>query len=287
MKNLGFSANRRNTPIKEAITKTVEWKLEALEINLNRSEYFPENFDSKKRASIRKASEQFKIQLLLHAPDDVNLLSRHKNIRMAGVERIKEMLEFGRELGAVYFTLHTGKVALVASGSGRIKIMQHPSFKPLAENFRDSALRLLEFADGNPELGFENTNHFEGFFEEIIAALLEKTGLKLTWDIGHSFAETPEKVQATLNFFFTHLPRVWTVHLHDRNGKTDHLAVGSGTIPWKRFGEVLQPDTIFKIVEVKDQQSVESSLAYLRRLSLNQTFPPLRCLKNRSLKEVV
>jgi len=272
LKNLGFSANRKNTPVEEVIAKAVEWKLEALEVNLNRPEYFPEQFDSKKRTAIRKLAEEANLRLLLHAPDDINLLSRHKNIRLAGVERLKEMLNFGKELGAVYFTLHTGKVGLVASGSGRVKIMQHPTFKPLAENFRDSALRLLEAADGKPDLGFENTNHFEGFFEKIIAELLEQTSLKLTWDIGHSFAETPEKVQATLNFFFTHLPRVQTVHLHDRNPKTDHLPVGSGTIPWKRFGEVLQTDRIFKIVEVKDALAIETSLAYLRKLSFDETF---------------
>ncbi len=269
MKNLGFSANRRNTTIEEAIVKAFELQLEALEINLNRPEYFPEHFDSQKRLSIRKTAEKSKIQLLLHAPDDINLLSRHKNIRLAGVERLKEMLVFGKEIGAVYFTLHTGKVGLVATGSGRIKIMQHPTFKPLAENFRDSAQRLLEFAESKLELGFENTNHFEGFFEEIITGLLEQTQLKLTWDIGHSFAETPEKVEATLNFFFTYLPRVHTLHLHDRNQKTDHLAVGTGTIPWKRFGEVLQSNSIHKIIEVKDAEAIEVSLAYLRKLSFD------------------
>ncbi|MCI0405430.1 MAG: sugar phosphate isomerase/epimerase [candidate division Zixibacteria bacterium] len=277
MKKLGFSVNRRGTTIEEAIGKAREWKLEALELNLNRPEYFPEQFDPKKRIAIKRRAEQSNIQLLLHAPDDINLLSRHKNIRLAGVERLKEMLDFGKELGGVYFTLHTGKVALVASGSGRVKIMQHPTFKPLAENFRDSALRLLEFADGKLELGFENTNHFEGFFEEIIAGLLEQSQLKLTWDIGHSFAESPEKVEQTLRFFFTYLPRVKAAHLHDRNGKTDHLPVGSGTIPWKRFGEVLQTGEIFKIVEVKDAEAVETSLAFLRKLSFDQTFtaPPV------------
>ncbi|MCI0330139.1 MAG: sugar phosphate isomerase/epimerase [candidate division Zixibacteria bacterium] len=277
MKNLGFSANRRNTSIEEAVAKAVEWKLEALEINLNRPEYFPENFDSPRKTAIRKTSEKSEIRLLLHAPDDINLLSRHKNIRLAGVERLKEMLAFGKELGAVYFTLHTGKVGLVATASGRVKIMQHPTFKPLAENFRDSALRLLDAAEGQLEMGFENTNHFEGFFEEVIAELLEQTQLKLTWDIGHSFAETPEKIKQTLRFFFTHLHRVRTVHLHDRNEKTDHLPVGSGTIPWKRFGEVLQTDEIFKIVEVKDAEAIETSLNFLRKLSFGQTFsaPPV------------
>lgn len=275
MKNLGFSANRRNTPIEETVAKAVEWKLEALEINLNRPEYFPEHFDVGKRTAIRKAAEKSNIQLLLHAPDDINLLSRHKNIRLAGVERIQEMLAFGRELGAVYFTLHTGKVGLVATGSGRVKILQHPMLKPLAENFRDSALRLVEFADGKLELGFENTNHFEGFFEEVITALLEQTNLRLTWDIGHSFAETPEKVQATLNFFFTHLSRVRAAHLHDRNGITDHLPVGSGTIPWKRFGEVLRADNIFKIIEVKDAEAIEASMTYLGRLAFDRTSSTL------------
>ncbi|HXF49536.1 MAG TPA: sugar phosphate isomerase/epimerase [Verrucomicrobiae bacterium] len=275
MRKLGFSANRRNTPIEEAVAKAAKWKLEAVEINLNRPEYFPEHFDAGKRTAIRKAAEKSNIQLLLHAPDDINLLSRHKNIRLAGVERIKEMLAFGEELGAVYFTLHTGKVGLVATGSGRIKIMQHPTFKPLAENFRDSALRLLEFSDGKLELGFENTNHFEGFFEEIIASLLEQTNLNLTWDIGHSFAETPEKVQGTLNFFFTHLPRVGVVHLHDRNGITDHLPVGSGSIPWTRFGEVLQTDEIFKIIEVKDAEAIEASMTYLDKLAFDQTSSAL------------
>lgn len=279
MKKLGFSANRANTSIDSAIAQAAGWKLEALEINLNRSEYFPENYDAGQRAKIRKAAEEAKISLLLHAPDDINLLSRHKNIRLAGVERIKEMLEFGKELGAGFFTLHTGKVALLATGSGRLKIMRHPTFKPLAENFRDSARRVLEAAGGKLELGFENTNHFEGFFEEIITELLEETDLKLTWDIGHSFAESPEKVQATLRFFFSHLPWVKAAHLHDRRDKTDHLAVGAGTIPWGRFGEVLQSDAIFKIVEVKDVQAIEASLNYLLKLSFNETISTPRVSK--------
>ncbi len=269
MKNLGFSLNRPGTSIEEGIVQAVEWGVEVLEINLNRPEFFPENFDAKKRAKIREKAEKSKIQLLLHAPDDINLLTRHKSIRLAGVERIGEMLEFGHALGAVYFTLHTGKVGLVAAGSGRLRIMQNPTFKPLAENFRDSALRLLEAADGKIELGFENTNHFEGFFEEIIAGLLEQSDLKLTWDIGHSFAETPEKVQNTLTFFFNRLEKVKTLHLHDRKGAIDHLPVGSGTIPWIRFGEVLQSDLLYKIVEVKDPDGIESSLSFLEKLNFS------------------
>lgn len=279
MKRLGFSLNRPGASIEEGIAQAVGWKLEALEANLNRPEYFPENFDSKKRAHLRKTGEKAGIRLLLHAPDDINLLSRHKNIRLAGVERLKEMQEFGQELGAVFFTLHTGKVGLVAAGSGRMKIMTSPTFKPLAENFRDSVLRLLESANGKLELGLENTNHFEGFFEEVIAELLEKTNLKLTWDIGHSFAETPEKVQNTLKFFFSRLEKVQVLHLHDRNEKSDHLPVGSGTIPWARFGEVLQSESIYKIVEVKDAGGIQTSLNYLRNLSFDQTFSASRVSK--------
>lgn len=269
MKNLGFSLNRPRTTIDDGIAKAVEWGVEVLEINLNRPEFFPENFNAKKRGEIREAAEKSKIRLLLHAPDDINLLNRHKNIRLAGVERIGEMLEFGQDLGARYFTLHTGKVGLVAAGSGRMKIIKSPSFMPLAENFRDSALRLLEASDGKIELGFENTNHFEGFFEEIIAALLEESRLKLTWDIGHSFAETPQKVQNTLTFFFNRLEKVKTLHLHDRKGVIDHLPVGAGTIPWTRFGEVLQSDPVYKIVEVKDSGGIESSLSFLEKLNFS------------------
>lgn len=273
MKNLGFSLNRPRTTIDDGIARAVERGVEVLEINLNRPEFFPENFDVKKRAKIRDAAEKSKIRLLLHAPDDINLLNRHKNIRLAGVERIGEMFEFGQDLRARYFTLHTGKVGLVAAGSGRMKIMQSPTFKPLAENFRDSALRLLEASDGKIELGFENTNHFEGFFEEIIAGLLEESRLKLTWDIGHSFAETPEKVQNTLTFFFDRLEKVRTLHLHDRKDGADHLPVGTGTIPWIRFGEVLQSDPVYKIVEVKDSGGIESSLSFLKKLKFPANFP--------------
>ena len=273
MKNLGFSLNRPRTTIEEAIAKAVEWGTEVLEINLNRPEFFPENLDLQARNRIREAAQLSSIHLLLHAPDDINLLNRHKNIRLAGVERIKEMLQFGQEIGVRYFTLHTGKVGLVATGSGRMKIMQSPTFRPLAENFRDSALRLLEAASRKIELGFENTNHFEGFFAEIISQLLEESELKLTWDIGHSFAETPEKVQSTLTFFFNRLKKVKTLHLHDRRNGNDHLPVGAGTIPWARFGEVLQSDPVYKIVEVKEAEGIESSLGYLKNLRFPTNFP--------------
>jgi sugar phosphate isomerase/epimerase len=273
LKRLGFSLNRPQTSIEEGIAKAAEWKLGALEINLNRPEYFPEQYDREKRTRLKKTAEKAGIELLLHAPDDINLLSRHKNIRLAGVERLKEMLEFGREINATYFTLHTGKVGLVASGSGRMKILHNPPFKSLAENFRDSALRLLEFSEGKMELGFENTNHFEGFFEEVIAGLLEKTNLKLTWDIGHSFAETPQKMENTLTFFFSRIGKVKSLHLHDRKDGKDHLAVGAGTIPWARFGEVLQAEPIYKIVEVKEVSGIETSLNHLMNLKFEQTFP--------------
>lgn len=273
MKRLGFSLNQARTTIEEGIAQAAKWKLGALEINLNSSAYFPEHLDKTKRSLIQKTAQKTEIELLLHAPDDVNLLSRHKNIRLAGVERLKEMLEFGEEIKAAYFTLHTGKVALVASGSGRMKILHNPPFKSLAENFRDSALRLLEFSEGKMELGFENTNHFEGFFEEVIAGLLEKTDLKLTWDIGHSFAETPQKMENTLTFFFSRIGKVKSLHLHDRKDGKDHLPVGSGTIPWGKFSEVLQAESIYKIVEVKDLAGIETSLTYLKNLKFNQTFP--------------
>lgn len=93
---------------------------------------------------------------------------------------------------------------------------------------------------------------FDKIFNEINDARL-----KMCFDIGHA-AYTWDIHKALKHF----KDKIYSIHLHDNNGKKDHLPMGKGLINWGRIKKELEElnlkgPIIFEIFDVPFHKSVE------------------------------
>lgn len=161
----------------------------------------------------------------LHAPFDlydVSLVTPNERVRRASVELIEHTLRLAGRLRARTVTVH--------AGTTRSGIADDERRRLLAE----SLLELDETAAAlGVVVGVEATEDFEVFDE----VCFESTGV--TVDVGHVSMNGGASYRpwGSLGGLVRHLGRrIVHVHVHDYDGRRDHLPVGAGNID---FGEAI------------------------------------------------
>ncbi len=165
-----------------------------------------------KEASIH--GESFVCDILLESPNDL--------VRRASVESLRQTIELAAEVGVAVVTLHKGKAGA--------------QWAPQA--LRDAFARTLDelgqmTAGTGVTAAIENEPGVKPDYDLIMQA---DASVGVTIDVGHICMNDGEGYRefGTIGNLIRHLgDRVAHVHVHDYDGKQDHLAVGSGLVDWR------------------------------------------------------
>ncbi len=246
---LGYAAALGETDIEGAIEYAWAQGFRAVELNANVPEFFPERYPAPRRREIRKFAEAKGISLSFHAPEDICLIHLHESVRLAGLARLKEVLDLAGDIGAGRVTIHIGNSVYFTYETGKQHLYQvYPvEFRRI---LRSSLVEIRDYAAGKTLPCIENVNYFGKLVvQEVLAEMLPEGGLYLTWDWGHSF-NNPEQTE----FMESHIEYVRNCHVHDHDGKSDHLAPGSGQIDFKAFFNRLRGNDASFIIEVRPRE---------------------------------
>ncbi|WP_297071629.1 sugar phosphate isomerase/epimerase [Thermococcus sp.] len=196
----------------------------------------------------------FGLELSIHAPfSDLNIGSFNERIRTASMEVLRETLEIAADIDAMTVTIHPGHCSPVSR-----------RYRERYTKIHRSSLRTLDawHEEFGVKLGVENMPSFpilDAQTPERLSELLEGTDLGVTFDVGHLNTTTAEFKR----FLELLGDRVIHIHLHDNHGESDeHLALGEGTVPWKRLFSMLPhvPATL----EVAGIREGKKSLNFLK-----------------------
>ncbi|WP_409346485.1 sugar phosphate isomerase/epimerase family protein [Paenibacillus sp. MBLB4367] len=236
-----------------------ELELDFIELNMNLPICMPESLPS---TSIRFIREQYGIDFTIHLPEELDLSSFHPAIRKGHVERCKESLIWASEAGirtlnmhlntGIYFTLPHEKVWINESFENRF-----------AELLEESCTELYPLAESyGIELCIENTCNFHiPFVRRTIDRLARQfRPFSLTWDAGHD-AKTNFQEQPV---FEAYNDRIRHMHLHDFNGKSDHLPLFTGHVPIRERLRLAEENNISVVIEVKTSEALKQSIRLLR-----------------------
>lgn len=226
--------------------------------------FFPENFDKNVRQKIKEYSKNKNVELTFHAPEDITLLQLQKGIRKATLDRVKEVIDFGYDIGATRLTMHVGG-AVCFTLTDRKVYMDELFYEEYKRVLEDSLRELVNYSRGKIKLCIENSGRFpEKVVQETLdKVLMEDEDLFLTWDIGHSYTNKYNEVQ----FFLRHLDRIRTCHLHDNNGKSDHQIIGTGNVDFIGHLEKMKNSDVVYIIEVRPRDNATKSAVELKKIA--------------------
>ena len=185
------------------------------------------------------------LALSFHAPEDIPLYHLHPSVRRAGLERLKECIVFGGEIGGEKITFHPGASVCFTQTDKKIFLQDEyiDLFKGL---LKESLIELRDYAKGKIMPCVENVGNFNGMIREVLEELLPQGNLYLTWDIGHSYGQRENQ-----DFFAQNLQYIRNCHIHDHNGLQDHQVIGEGKIDFIHYFKLLENNNTSFVLEVR------------------------------------
>lgn len=237
-----------------------------VQVALDNSRFFPERINPDERHRISESFKKQGIGLCFHGPSDIPLMNRHRNVRLAGLERLYEMLDMAVDMGGEYFIFHPGRLAFYSISRHQVIFMEQKIPGRHIELFSDSVNRLLDYAGGRIKLCIENTHTTPQQFLDRIAGMAAEDGLNLVWDAGHTELATSGKRERIIKFFQENIRRVKLGHLHDVSDGADHKALGTGEVNIAGYLEIFDTIGADVILEVFPESELLRSIEYIKNL---------------------
>jgi sugar phosphate isomerase/epimerase len=197
-------------------------------------------------------------------------MNRHERIRLAGLERVFEMIDMAVDMGGEYFIFHPGRLAFYSMSSKKVFFMENRYPNRINEILSDSLMRLLVHCDNRIALCIENTHAVASPYLKTISRLASENGLKLVWDVGHTEQLSGTKRQQMIRFFQDNIMHVKLGHLHDVLDNIDHKSLGTGNLDIAGYLEIFNALQIDIILEIYPEAELLKSLHFLSNLELSR-----------------
>lgn len=223
---------------------------------------------------------------LISATDEEN--------RRRGVEAVRRSIDLAHRLGAAVVIVHPGRVVMDESLEAGLRQLYREGKRHTPEYARITGLMRAQRVERAPahlaavrrsldelaacavrvgvRLGLENRDHYFEIplieeMEELLAAGYGDT-VGYWHDVGHAQKSEFKGYGPHEAWLTRFADRMIGVHLHDVRGMEDHLAAGTGQMPWDMVARLL-PVGILRTCEFQNSSAPEEVAAGLRWLVEN------------------
>ena len=230
------------------------------------SELSPENMDKAVRKRFRSLAEANGVALSIHfLHRDIAPASHDTDRRARHFNELNQTLELALDIGAEVVVMHPGPIDCPGVD---------PTQAP--ESVRQESIKILtEFlADITPKaqtagvvVTVENMHHVPGQviqnYEELLGLVepLNNPALQITLDMGH--ADRSDGITEAFEVFSPYLRHI---HVHDSNGKRDHLEIGLGELDFSRWSDRLKDYPFSMVLESRNNEDPEGNVLRSRDL---------------------
>lgn len=197
--------------------------LDFIELNNNFPWYQTDAIDSEVYNDI---SRSYDIFYTIHLEEEFNVCGYNQKVTDAYLTTMVEAIELAKRINTPVINMHLNSGIHITLPGRKVYLFQE--YKELFLQKLCEFRRQCEQAigDSSIKISIENAGGFMNFAKEGIELLLESQVFALTFDIGHDHsagcADEP--------FIRSHKDRLIHMHLHDAQGKSNHLALGDGEI---------------------------------------------------------
>ena len=196
------------------------------------------------------------LEFTMHISETINIAELNDRLRKSYLKEAINQLKIGINNNIKYFTIHLNSGIYFTLPNK--KFFLNEKYKNVyLKNLTKSCEELNNFAKNNSiHINFENTK-IHDFTQDAIKIISNYDHLGFTLDIGHN-----EKNKNLAFPIFKETNKIKHIHLHDFDGKTDHLPIGKGIIDFNKYQSVLKENYI--VIEIKQTDELLESINYIK-----------------------
>ncbi len=238
-----------------ALCRTLD--LDFIELNMNLPQYQLGIIDVD---HFRETAKQNGIFYTIHIDENLDVSNFNPYIADAYLRTVTETIALAKLLGAPLLNMHLSRGVYFTLPDRKIYLFAEYRERYLASivAFRDACEQAI--GDASIRISIENCSGWQDFQREAIALLLASPVFSLTLDVGHNHGSGGEDE----TFILAHRDRLHHMHLHDAQGKKDHLALGMGELDIPRYLDLACACCDTVVLETKTVAGLRESVARLQ-----------------------
>ena len=255
--SFGMPTLIETSTLEECAKLCVELELDFIELNMNLPQYQLDKIDVNFFKSI---ADKYGIYYTVHLDENLNVSDFNSYVAEAYIKTVADTIEIAKQLDikvlnmhmakGVYFTLPDRKVLLFFEYKEQY-LKSIIDFRNMCEN---------AIGENDIKICIENCEGYEDFQKEAIELLLESKVFTLTFDVGHNhgIGGTDEA------FIMKHKDRLHHIHLHDAQGRKNHLALGTGEMDIEKYINLAKEQNSRVVLETKTIDGLKQSVEWLK-----------------------
>lgn len=257
LKNYGIPTLIATSTLKECAKLCAELGLEFIELNMNLPQYQLPKIDVEYFKSL---ADKYGIYYTIHLDENLNVCDFNSYVADAYIKTVADTIKIAKRLDVkilnmhmakgVYFTLPDRKVFLFSE-------YKEQYFKSIID-FRNMCENAI--GENDIKICIENCDGYEEFQKEAIELLLESNVFALTFDVGHNHGIGGKDEE----FIMSHKDRLQHIHLHDAEGRKNHLALGTGEMDIKKYLNLAKEQNCRVVLETKTIDGLKQSVSWLK-----------------------
>ncbi len=258
LKSYGMPTLIETSTLEECAMLCAELGLDFIELNMNLPQYQLDKIDVDYFKSI---AAKYDIYYTIHLDENLNISDFNPYVADAYIKTVVDTIEIAKQLDikvlnmhmskGVYFTLPDRKVYLFSEYKEQY-LKSIVDFRNMCEN---------AIGENDIKICIENCDGYEEFQKEAIELLLESSVFSLTFDVGHNhgIGGTDEE------FILKHKDRLQHIHLHDAEGRKNHLALGTGEMDIEKYLNLAKEQNCRVVLETKTIDGLKQSVKWLKK----------------------
>ena len=257
LKSYGMPTLIETSTLEECAKLCADLGLDFIELNMNLPQYQLNKIDVDYFKSI---ADKYGIYYTIHLDENLNISDFNPYVADAYIKTVVDTIEIAKQLDikvlnmhmskGVYFTLPDRKVYLFSEYKEQY-LKSIVDFRNMCEN---------AIGENDIKICIENCDGYEEFQKEAIELLLESSVFSLTFDVGHNhgIGGTDEE------FILKHKDRLQHIHLHDAEGRKNHLALGTGEMDIEKYLNLAKEQNCRVVLETKTIDGLKRSVEWLK-----------------------